>query len=224
MTENKKTWISHSGLDVLYRCPRCFWLKYKMEINQPEGIVSRLADRFDKVLKNYFDIFRPLGELPPMIQGKIEGKLENPFRETYFYSIDEKYGFLAKLDECVVNEKGERVPVDFKTSSSDPRNRIEVFPAYQHQMDEFAFLMEQNHWKTAGFGYLVYVYPAESDRLHDGFPMVVHMVKLETHPETVLARLREGVNVLEGAISQPSRDCPFCQWRENLNGVLADKN
>jgi len=219
-TENKKIWISHSGLDILYRCPRCFWLKYRRGINQPEGIASRLADRFDRILKSYFNLFRPLGELPPMIQGKIEGKLENPFRETYFYSINEQYGFLAKLDECVVNDQSEKVPVDFKTSSSDPRQRTEVFPAYQHQMDEFAFLLEQNRHKTAGFGYLVYVYPAESDQLHMGFPMIVHVVKLSTHPETVLERLQEGTAVLDGPLPEPSADCPFCRWRESLNGFL----
>lgn len=36
----------------LFECLRCFWLQYKKGIRQPEGIVSRLANRFDTVLKD----------------------------------------------------------------------------------------------------------------------------------------------------------------------------
>jgi len=219
---NKKIWLSHSGLDILYRCPRCFWLKYRCGINQPEGIVSRLPDRFDKILKGYFNLFRPFGELPPMLEGKVEGRLENPFQETYFYTINDKYGFYAKLDECLVAEKGEKVPLDFKTSSSDPRTRPEVFPAYQRQLDEFAFLFEKNRYKSAGWGYLVYVYPLERSKLHNGFPMLVHVLKLETHPESVEERLLEGIQVLEQDMPNPSPECPFCQWRETINSVLKE--
>jgi len=217
--DRNKIWLSHSGLDILYRCPRCFWLKYKMGISQPEEIVSRLPDRFDRVIKNYFNIFRDINELPPMIEGKVPGRLEKPFQDVYFYDIDEKYGFYGRLDECLVSEKGEYIPVDFKTASSDPREK-EIFSSYQNQMDEFTFLLEKNNKKTAGFGYLIYFYPAESKELHNGFPMIVHIQAVETHPEKVEGRLREAIEILEKDIPLPARTCPFCKWYEQLNKVL----
>lgn len=64
MQKDKKIWLSHHGLELLERCPRCFWLQYNKGISQPEGIVSRLANRFDTIIKKYFDLYRPLGELP----------------------------------------------------------------------------------------------------------------------------------------------------------------
>jgi len=100
MAKDGKIWLSHTGLENLGRCPRCFWLSYRRGIRQPEGIVSRLANRFDTVLKNYFNMYRP--QLPPMVEGKLEGRLQDPFQEKYFVPIDVRYGFWGKLDECLI--------------------------------------------------------------------------------------------------------------------------
>ena len=129
MSKDGRVWLSHSGLETLKRCPRCFWLQYNKGIRQPEGIVSRLANRFDKILKSYFDIYRPDGGLPPLVNDSLEGSLQNPFIETYWVRINAKFGFYGKLDECIVNSRGELIPVDFKTSSSDPREN-EILDAY----------------------------------------------------------------------------------------------
>lgn len=217
--EKDKIWLSHSGLDILYRCPRCFWLKYKKQIFQPEGIVSRLPDRFDRIIKKYFDKFRQKQTLPPFLEGKIEGRLENPFQEKYFYSINEKYGFWGKLDECLIMPDGKYSVVDFKTASSDPRGKA-FFPSYQNQLDEFSFLLEQNNKKTAGSGYLIYFYPQESDDLHNGFPMIIHIEKVITNPNSVRPRLDEAIKILNGRMPDPVANCPFCKWYENLNEVL----
>ena len=217
--DKDKIWLSHSGLDILYRCPRCFWLKYKKGILQPEGITSRLPDRFDRVIKKYFNKFRGRKDLPPLIKGKLDGVLEAPFQEKYFYSINEKFGFWGKLDECLVDSSGFYSPVDFKTASSDPRAK-EVFPAYQNQLDEFAFLLERNNKKTSGRGYLIYFYPDDSDGLHNGFPMIVHIQTLKTNPKAVTPRLKEAMEVLEGEIPKSAENCLFCKWYEELNKVL----
>ena len=219
MDNNKKIWLSHSGLDILYRCPRCFWLQYNKGLRQPEGITSRLPARFDKIIKNYFNKFRNENQLPPIIKGKIEGKLENPLEEKYFYSINEKYGFWGKLDECLINQKNLYAPLDFKTANSDPRGKI-AFPSYQNQLDEFAFLLEKNNKKTAGVGYLVYFYPGESEELHNGFPMIVHVETLKTNPRSVMPRLEKTIEVLENKMPESAKDCPFCQWYEGLYKIL----
>lgn len=221
MEKNKKIWLSHSGIDILLRCPRCFWLKYNKNIYQPEGIVSRLPDRFDRVIKKYFDKFRRKGELPPIVKEKIEAVLENPFQEKYFYPMGEKYGFWGKLDECFIDSNKKYIPVDFKTSSSDPAGR-EIYPAYQNQLDEYSLLLEVNNKKTAGFGFIIYFYPEESDNLHNGFPMTIHIQALKTDPRAAEARIRKAINVLEGPLPPPSLTCPFCLWRDAVNKTLSD--
>jgi hypothetical protein len=211
MSKDGRIWLSHTGIETLSRCPRCFYLQYKKKVRQPEGIVSRLANRFDIVLKNYFDTFRDTNELPPLVRGKLEGKLQNPFQEKYFARINDKYGFFGKLDECLVNEKGEYIPVDFKTSSSDPRGK-EILSAYQSQIDDYIFLLKEQRYPVSGFGYLVYVFPDLGTELHNSFPMIIHIIKLNGDPEKTKARIEKAIKALEAPLPEPSENCPFCNW------------
>jgi CRISPR/Cas system-associated exonuclease Cas4 (RecB family) len=209
--QKKIKWLSHSALEELHRCPRCFWLLYKEGIRQPEGIQSRLANRFDIILKKYFDSYRVKGKLPPLVDGKIKGRLQNPFRERYYFQFDDDYGFYGKLDECLIDEQGFHIPVDFKTASSDPREK-KTLSAYQNQIDEYLFLMEENGKKVANFGYLIYFFPEMSVELTNGFPMVIHIVKIERKVKDIRKRIEAAIKILQGPIPQLSPECVFCNW------------
>ncbi len=213
--KKKKIWLSHSGVESMSRCKRCFYLQYTKKIYHPEGFQSRLANRFDAILKSYFDTFRKKGTLPPFVS-QWQGKLQNPFIETYFHSINDEFGFLGKLDECLVVD-GKYVPVDFKTSSSDPREK-DVLSAYQNQIDAYAFLLQQNNKPPAGYGYLVFFYPDLATNITDGFPMVKHIVCVQAHPEAVRGRIDQAIAVLEGPLPASRAECPFCDWFEKVKG------
>lgn len=212
--EKKIQWLSHTALEEMNRCPRCFWLSYKEKIKLPEGIQSRLANRFDIVLKRYFDGYRKKNKLPPIIEKQLTGKLENPFKEKYFYRFNDHYGFYGKLDECLIDDD-KYIPIDFKTASSDPRQKA-ILDAYQHQIDEYIYLLENNHRSTKRFGYLIFFYPELSDEVHHGFPMVMHIEKVAAHPEKVPLRIEKAIKILESSIPDPADDCPFCNWFEKV--------
>ena len=211
MSKDGRIWLSHTSLEVLQRCPRCFWLQVNLGVRQPEGIVSRLANRFDGVIKNYFDKYRLKGELPPMIEGRVEGALQNPFQEKYFVRINDKFGFFGKLDECLVDSEGRLTPVDFKTSSSDPRDR-ETLAAYQAQIDDYIFLQRENGMRTTGEGYLIYFYPDFGEELHNGFPMIIHIQKLTGNPDNTTEKIKNAIKVLGESIPKSSTECPFCAY------------
>lgn len=213
--EKKITWLSHTALEQLERCPRCFWLAYNKKIRQPQGIQSRLANRFDIVLKHYFNQYRQKGDLPPLIKDKLKGRLQNPFQERYYFRFNNRYGFYGKLDECLVNSRGEHIPVDFKTASSDPREK-ETLLTYQNQIDEYLFLLEENNKKTAGFGYLIYFYPQLTDSVINGFPMVVYITKIKRKNIDIKKKIEKAINVLEKSIPNSSSDCPYCLWLEKV--------
>lgn len=220
MKKDKKIWLSPTGLSGMDRCPRCFWLQYNRGIRQPEGIVSRLANRFDVVIKKYFNLYRPLGKLPPMIEGRVRGVLENPFQEIYFYHHDKKYGYYGKLDECLVTQHDLYTPVDHKTSSSDPRMK-ETLGAYQLQLDSYAWLLEENNKKTSGFGHLIYFYPEHHEELHKGFQMTIHVETLNTDVKQAKKKFLDALKILDDDIPNPSTNCPFCSWYEKIGRELA---
>lgn len=212
--KKKINWLSHSALEELNRCPRCFWLSYKEKIRLPEGIQSRLANRFDTILKKYFEKYRQQDQLPPLIEGKIKGRLKKPFKEAYFYKHNENYGFYGKLDECLVDD-GFHIPIDFKTASSDPREK-ETLSAYQNQIDEYLFLLEENGLKIANFGYLIYFFPEMTLELSDGFPMIIHIVKIERKEKDIKKKIEKAISILQGSIPNSANDCSFCQWFEKV--------
>ncbi len=212
--KKKKTWLSHSGIEGMNRCKRCFYLQYNHKIYHPEGIQSRLANRFDTILKSYFAIYRKKGTLPPFVADTLKGQLQDPFQETYFHSFDANYGFLGKLDECLVLD-GKYVPVDFKTSSSDPREK-DILSAYQNQIDAYAFLLQQNRKEPAGYGYLIFFFPDLATEIKNGFPMVKHIVRLDAHPEQVHDRIQRAIDVLQGSMPEAQADCPFCSWFQKV--------
>lgn len=216
--KSKKIWLSHSGIEGMHRCPKCFWLQYNKGLYQPEGIVSRLANRFDTILKHYFDLYRPLKELPKVIEGKVEGKLEYPFQEKYFYDYNEKYGLTGKLDDCLVQKDGTYTPIDHKTASSDPREK-DILKAYQRQLDFYALLLEKNKKPTSGFGHLIYYFPEHSDKLDEGVPLQVHVQTLKTNPGQAFKEFLKAIDILEGAIPKPATNCPFCNWHDQLNKI-----
>ncbi len=197
------------------RCPRCFWLEKHEGIRQPEGIVSRLANRFDAVIKKYFDLYRPNGEVPPMIAGRVEGKLQYPFQEKYWYNLDDRYGYYGKLDECLVTNNGRYTPVDHKTASSDPTTK-ELIPAYQYQLDSYAFLLEHNGRPTTGIGHLIYFFPGHGEKLHQGFPMEISVKTLTTNPQNVLPQIKKAIAVLEGPLPRPHPECQFCAYVDRV--------
>ncbi len=211
----KKRWLSATAIATSRRCPRCFWLQVNCKIYQPEGIVSRLANRFDGVIKKYFDLYRGTPDLPPMVAGQLDGRLESPFQEKYFANINDHYGFLGKLDECLIRADGRHTPVDHKTASSDPTTR-ELIPAYQFQLDSYAFLLEQNRKPTTGVGHLIYFYPAEGQKLHEGFPMQVTVKTLQTNPARVKPEALKAIDILEGELPAAAPACPFCLYVETV--------
>ncbi|MCH7492017.1 hypothetical protein IID19_00285 [Patescibacteria group bacterium] len=213
--KKKKKWLSPTGIESSKRCQRCFWLRYNKKLYQPEGIVSRLANRFDTILKKYFDLYRPLGELPPMIEGMVEGKLLHPFQETYFYHHDEDYGYMGKLDETLISDKKKYTPLDFKTSSSDP-NTKPLIPAYQSQMDSYAFLLEKNNRPTTGLGHLLFFFPSEAKDLHNRFPMQITLKTIKTNPQSAYNEFLGAIKILEEKIPDSSANCPFCNWRVEI--------
>lgn len=219
MSKDGRIWLSHTSVELLSRCPRCFWLQAHKKIRQPEGIVSRLANRFDSILKHYFDQYRIQGILPPMVDDLLPGILQNPFQESYFVPLNTRYGFFGKLDECL-SDNGLLIPVDFKTSSSDPREK-DTLPAYQSQIDDYVFLLEHNRKKTRRIGFLLYFFPDMSAALHDKFPMVVHVAKLPGDPDRTQQRLNHAIEVLDNPMPDASTSCPFCSWYQKMSDILS---
>ncbi len=161
--------LSPSTLNLFLECPKCFYMELKMGIHRPQGPFPSLPGGMDGLIKKYFDKYRLLGQMPPEIEGRVEGAQLFPdvevlnqwrnWRTGLSYQDKETGATLSgALDDCLVQDK-KYMPMDYKTRGYDVKEGGERF--YQNQMDSYDLLLQKNGFKTAGWAWLIYWIPKE---------------------------------------------------------------
>lgn len=213
MPAAKQIKLSSSTLNLYRDCPRCFWLHANADITRPRGAFPSLPGGMDSVIKQYFEPYRRLKRLPPIISGKVPGLLAPVLPKWLVHDRDEPIMFLGKLDELIVDD-GLYAPLDHKTRASAP---TETHESYQLQMDCYTFLLEANDYHTNHRAYLVYFYPEHNDRLHEGFPFGVHVKTLDTDPNRAKEMYEKAKEVLAGPSPKAGEHCEYCRWLDRRN-------
>lgn len=214
--------LSPTGsLSIFLNCPRCFWLQMNKKVKRPRGIFPSLPSGMDRVIKKYFDGFRLKNELPPEIQGKVEGRLFSDlnllekwrsWRATNLRYEDNSLNvsLSGALDDCLVSD-GYFIPLDYKTKGAE----IKGDPAkyYQTQLDCYCLILEASGYKTKGLAYLVYYYPKE---VSTGGRVIfeVSPFKINTNPDNAKKLVEDAAKLLEGPLPKSSWNCEYCCWLE----------
>lgn len=205
--------LSNSTLNLFLECPRCFWLHFNKKITRPRGIFPTLPTGMDSVIKNYFNHYRNLGQLPPLIAGKVEGRLATVPLNLSFTDPGLDLKITGKLDECLVLQDGIYVPLDHKTRSSLPNDVKYSENYYQTQMDTYTLLLQKNGYSTRNQAYIVYYSPAIGE-LHKGVPFEVEVHSLLTSPDRAFQLFHSARLCLAGEIPDSHPDCEFCRWKK----------
>lgn len=215
--------LSYSSLSLFRECPRCFWLDKVKGIKRPDTIFPSLPSGMDGVIKKYFDKYRSKGELPPELKGKIKGKLFSNqalleewrnWRKGLRYT-DKKTGvsLMGALDDCLIHDK-HYLPLDYKTRGYPAKEDTAGY--YQHQLDIYTLLLQENGYETNGCAYLVFYHPLEHN---DGGKITFHLhpVEVETDQKRALNLLREAASVLSRDTCPPAdSECGFCGWAKQV--------
>ena len=219
---NNRIQLSQSSLNLFLECPLCFWLDRNKRIKRPETPRSSLPNGMDLLIKDYFDIYRAKGELPPELVGKVDVKplnnqqLLNRWRsrsEGLRYEDKELNAILlGLLDECFVNNDL-YIPVDYKTRGFNLKE--DSLSYYQTQLDCYTFLLEANGYKHPSFGYLIYCIPEEVKE-NGQVRFRIEPKKLNTNPSAALKLFREAVYLLRGPQPKSHSNCQFCYLGEQL--------
>lgn len=216
--------VSPSGISYLLECPRCLWLHVNEDIKRPRGIFPSLPDGMDNVFKKYFDEYRNRGEVPPEIEGKVEGKMFgniqqlNSWREFNFgrggirASIPE-YDMLLSgaIDDLLVSDDGKFIPFDFKTRGYPTKE--DTHEHYRHQLDLYALLFERNGYEIAGWGYLLFFWPTsyEMGTAH----LATNLIKMDVSPSRGMSVLKKARDIITGQKPEKHVACEYCNYRES---------
>jgi len=202
--------LSPSSLNLLEDCPRCFWLKMVKKIKRPMGPMSSIPIKMDSIIKHYFNKYRDLGQLPPIIDGKVTGWLAVGMPKTLKHEMDNGITVWGRPDEYLKLDDSSIVVFDHKTKSKAPEG---VHRSYQLQMDVYSYLLEAMGYDTTNKAYLAFYYPDECE-LHEGMPFNCTILEVKTNLSRVDDLVDKAYNVLRGEMPKSSENCDYCKWRE----------
>ena len=216
-------------------CPRCFFIRLKLNNKLPwqifPGIFSTIDSYSKKITWQYFDKFK---KVPPWFKpfGKFTGLLKVPHWSKFFV-VDSKIGIKLNgmPDDIFIMEDGRYFIVDYKTAKFTD-NQDALLPLYGVQLNGYAYIFEKmGMGKIGGLG-LCYYEPQgnaptvsfETVLQDDGIvmPFVAHLKRIKLDPGgTVLPLLKE-VRKMVGRKKAPgSRDgCRDCGMLEEVVGVV----
>ena len=222
MGQMKNIFLSPSALSVFRDCPRCFWLEKVKGIRRPRGIFPSLPNGMDRVIKTYFDAHRKKGTLPPELGGTgLEGvelfrdqtRLDawRNWRTGLQYRDTDGSILSGALDDLLVKE-GRHLPFDYKTKGS-PASEESSIRYYQHQLDCYALLLEENGLPTTGQGYLLY-YSPQSAGENGQVAFLNQAIKVPTDIERARKLFRTAVSLIKGPMPAMLPSCEYCAWLE----------
>lgn len=205
--------LSASTLKLFQECPRCFWFHVNQRIVRPRGPFPSLPSGMDRILKVYFDRYRRQGILPPLVDGKLDGKLATTELTLGFNDARANARLWGKLDDCLIVSDGRLAPLDHKTRASAPADVSYTQTYYQLQMDVYTLLLERNGHRVSRTAYVVYYFPVDGE-LHRGFPFGVAVHRIATDPERVYEIFVDGARCLAATLPPAGAQCEFCKWAE----------
>ena len=207
--------LSPSTLNLLEECPRCFWLYQVKKIKRPSGPISSIPIKMDSIIKNYFNKYREKGELPPIIQGRVKGRLAVDMPKTLKFEEENGIILWGRPDEYIELKDKNIVAFDHKTKSKAPET---VHPSYHLQMNVYSYLLKAMGFKTTNKAYLAFYHPDDCE-LHYGMCIHCTILEVKTNPTHVIKLVNKAYNVLNEQIPKPGYRCEYCKWREETLNV-----
>lgn len=216
--------ISPSRIGMLLECPRCLWLYFREDTKRPSGPFPSLPSGMDNVLKDYFDEHRAAGELPPEIDGKVEGNLFQDRKKLDVWRNNWK-GLVAEfpeydmklkgaIDDLLETSDGKVTPFDFKTRGYPIKDNSHTY--YYDQLNLYALLLQENGMETSGKGYLLFFWP--TDYSLGGAQFASAVVEMTAEPKAGKEVLERAHEIIKGKKPSAHSECEFCLYR--ADGVV----
>jgi len=222
MPEAKLIKLSPSALSLFRDCPRCFWLDKMKNVKRPRGIFPSLPSGMDRVIKVYFDGFRAKEALPPELKRpEFDGALLFPdqvrlerwrnWRTGLVYQDELSSGALSGAFDDLLVKDGNYIPFDYKTKGS-VTSEEDAIKYYQMQLDMYALLLEENKFKTAGHGFLIY-YSPKAVNGNGVVQFELQPIRIAIDIERARQVFRNAVTLLKGPLPVAGgKTCEYCAW------------
>lgn len=227
--------LSCAAIESFVKCPRCFYLKWKHKISQPPFPSYSLNLAVDTLLKKDFDYSRGK-ELPPFLWKKINTKIfAIPFAHPdfqkwrssgiSFYHQPTNFLIYGKIDDVWINENNELIIVEYKATSKDKKNDIdlekEYYKSYKREIEIYHWLFRKNNFKMANYSYFLFVNVLKNKKTFEG---LIHcdfkLILYQPDDSWVEKKIFEICECLNKETLPPSDpNCKYCQYRSKSQKI-----
>ncbi|HSF81769.1 MAG TPA: PD-(D/E)XK nuclease family protein [Anaerolineales bacterium] len=218
-------------------CPRCYWIKLRLENKLPfqifPGIFSSIDAYTKRVVHGWFDQY---AAAPPWLEalGPLTGYRQPP-HYTRFKVQEPETGLILRgtPDAVYIRPDGSHLIADYKTSRYT-NHQDRLLPMYIAQLNAYAYLGERCGLAPVSALALIYTEPvtheeAATDQQNyrqDGFSMgfSAHIVPVELNPDLVRTLLRQVRLILD--LPEPPQGlegCKDCSYTANLVALLSEE-
>lgn len=220
------TILSASSLALFNECPRCFYLQVKEKIRRPQGIPMPLYTKMDLLIKDYFDGFRRNGQLPPQLEGLVEGRLldnqellkkwRNWRTGLAFYDKKANARLVSALDDCLMSEDNHFLPLDYK-SKAEIKENSHMF--HQNQLNIYTWLLDENGYPAKDVGYLVFFAPL---KIHSNNLIEFDIIpkRIDTSKDSARELFYKALNLLSGPVPEKHENCDYCRWAGDIHDII----
>jgi CRISPR/Cas system-associated exonuclease Cas4 (RecB family) len=206
--------LSASKLNLLRECPRCFWLAMVKDIMRPCRIMPSLPIKVDSIIKEYYNKHRKQNELPPILNGQINGRLAVNMPKTLYHTEENGITLCGRPDDFIVLNNGTIAALDNKSKSRPPDN---IHDAYRLQLNIYNYLLVKNGYNAADKGFLVYYSPDTSDLL-TGMVLRCTIKEVTADPMHVISMIHQAEDILkEPTPPRFAEQCEFCKWIQTMS-------
>ena len=206
-------------------CPRCLWIKYKMQNRVPFEIFPAIFSQIDSYTKKHVEEhLRIHGKFPPAIDNLIphlNTSLPVPTYKTFCSSFRGTNLVLRGTPDAVYLRRDEKVViVDYKTAhfkADDP-----LLPMYKIQLNVYGFLWQAIYDRPLAGLKLIYTDPLtdadaaglDENTTPSGFKLGfdAHILNVEMDLESVFWACKIAEGILSKEKCPEGREgCPNCQ-------------
>lgn len=199
-------------------CPRCFWIKLKVNNKLPwqifPGIFSTIDAFTKKIVHNWIDRNK---EKPQFLTDLgITGYMKVPHWSKFFVDTEHHITLSGTPDDLLVSPQGIHIP-DYKTAKFT-KTQDKLFPMYQAQVNGYAKIATSLGLNVASLS-LIYMAPATDEpqvaingRHEDLFKMTFlpHFVPIALDIASIDPLLERARKIYDGHIPEGRELCPDC--------------
>jgi hypothetical protein len=217
--------LSRSKLELLFDCPRCFWLYAGKGVGRPFGAPYTINNAIDAMLKREFDEHRKNGSAHYLMdkfgidavpfQHADMDKWRHNFTGIQYFDYKNNFLIFGAVDDIWVDGSGNLIVVDYKASGV---KEGELYVSYKRQMEIYQWILRKNGFKVQDRGYFVYCrVDHERGFAHGDLHFDIKVQPYDGDDSWVDGKVKEAKKVLEGGRPASSPTCIYCKYIGAVN-------